>query len=171
MRYPMRLPLFSPFGAAFALGASLLLLTAPAALAQLNPTPANPAPLGPPDTVQLKSGVRYVTTVPGTGERPAAGQKVWVHYTGRLTDGHIFDTSNITGKPLKFTVGAQQVIPGVDQVVAVMKVGQKVTAFIPAALGYGPVGQPDDAEEGGNAYRVPPNADTVFELELVRVAK
>ncbi len=163
-------PCFRSLGSAALLVA--LLAAAPAAHAQLNPTPLNPAPLGPVDTIRLKSGVRYWTTQAGTGERPAAGQKVWIHYTGRLADGKIFDTSSLTGKPLKFTVGAQQVIPGMDEMVALMRVGQRVTCVLPAQLGYGPVGQPDDtAEEGQNAYRIPPNADLTFDLELVKVAK
>ena len=158
----------------FRLGATALLLaSAPVAHAQLNPTPANPAPLTTgADTVRLRSGVRYWTTKAGTGERPAAGQKVWIHYTGRLPDGKIFDTSMITGKPLKFTLGAAQVIAGMDEMVGLMRVGQKVTVVIPGLLGYGPVGQladPDD--ETSSAYRIPPNSDLIFDLELTKCSK
>ena len=152
------------------LAAALLTASASAAHAQLNPTPANPAPLGT-DTVLLKSGVRYWTTRPGTGERPGPGQKVWIHYTGRLADGKIFDTSQITGKPLKFTLGAGQVIVGMDEMVALMHVGEKVTVRIPAVFGYGPVGQPDDPDDLATAYRIPPNADLTFDLELLKCSK
>lgn len=156
-----------------ALAAALLLGFAPATYAQ--PTPASvsgaiPAPTTP-DTIRLKSGVRYWTTHPSTGERPGPGQKVWIHYTGRLADGKIFDTSQITGRPLKFTIGTGQVIPGMDEMVALMHVGQKVTVVIPAQMGYGPVGQPDDPEDINTAYRIPPNADLTFDLELVKCNK
>jgi FKBP-type peptidyl-prolyl cis-trans isomerase len=151
--------------------ASALLLAAPA-YGQLTPSPANPAPLTGTDTVRLKSGVRYWTTQVGAGERPSTGQKVWIHYTGRLPNGKIFDTSQITGKPLKFTIGVGQVIPGMDEMVSLMHVGQKVTVFIPSQLGYGPAGQPDDSEEEGQAaYRIPPNSDLYFDLELVKCTK
>lgn len=121
------------------------------------------------DTVVLKSGVKYWTHQSGSGERPQAGQRVWIHYTGKLDDGRIFDTSGIRGKPLKFTVGKGEVIPGVDEVVAMLHVGQKVTAFIPAKSGYGPVGQPEDPDDVNTAYRIPPNADLFFDIELVKV--
>ena len=158
-----------------ALAIGLLVATAilaPAASAQLLPSAVSPAPAAPaPDTVRFKSGVRYWTTHPGTGERPKKGQKVWIHYTGRLADGKIFDTSQITGKPLKFTLGAGQVIVGMDEMVALMHVGEKVTVRIPAVFGYGPVGQPDDPDDLATAYRIPPNADLTFDLELLKCSK
>ena len=59
-----------------------------------------------------------------------------VHYTGRLEDGQVFDTSE--GRdPLTFTVGAQQVIPGFESAVAGKDVGDKATAEVPPAEGYG----------------------------------
>ena len=150
--------------------AALLAGVAPEARAQVKPSPTNPVTRDA-DTIRLSNGMRYWTTQPGSGERPSPGQKVWVHYTGRLVDGRIFDTSSISGKPLKFTVGAGQVIPGMDQVVALMHVGQKITVLIPAALGYGPAGQADDPDDINTAYRIPPNSDLTFDLELVRCTK
>ena len=158
-----------------ALAIGLLVATAilaPAASAQLLPSAVSPAPVAPaPDTVRFKSGVRYWTTHPGTGERPKKGQKVWIHYTGRLADGKIFDTSQITGHPLKFYVGTGQVISGMDEMVAHMQVGQKVTVQIPAQWGYGAAGQPEDPDDIATAYRIPPNADLTFDLELVKCGK
>ena len=115
--------------------------------------------------------MRFWTTFPTAGERPSVGQKVWIQYTGRLADGKIFDTSQITGKPLKFTLGRGQVIQGMDEVVGLMHVGQKVTCVIPAALGYGPAGQAEDPDDINTAYRIPPNADLTFDLELVKCSK
>ncbi|MBI5781073.1 MAG: peptidylprolyl isomerase [Rhodocyclales bacterium] len=65
-----------------------------------------------------------------------AGDTVQVHYTGKLDDGSVFDSS--TGRdPLEFTVGAGQVIPGFEQAVEGMAVGQTKTVTIPAAEAYG----------------------------------
>ncbi len=120
------------------------------------------------DTVTLRSGVRYISIQPGTGERPVAGQKVSIHYTGKLESGKIFDTSRTKNKPFKFTVGRGDVIPGLDQVVALLKVGQQVTIFIPARLAYGPAGQSDGSGEA-DSYIVPPNSDLIFDVELLAV--
>ncbi|MDH3392840.1 MAG: peptidylprolyl isomerase [Desulfobulbaceae bacterium] len=66
-----------------------------------------------------------------------AGDTVHVHYTGRLTDGTVFDTSD--GRdPLKFTVGEGQVIPGFDNAILEMTVGDKKTVEIPVDQAYGP---------------------------------
>lgn len=65
-----------------------------------------------------------------------AGDTVQVHYTGKLDDGSVFDSS--AGRdPLEFTVGAGQVIPGFEQAVEGMAVGQTKTVTIPAAEAYG----------------------------------
>ena len=65
------------------------------------------------------------------------GDTVQVHYTGRLEDGHVFDSSEGRG-PLEFKVGAGQVIPGFDQAVAGQDVGAKTTVEVPPEQGYGP---------------------------------
>ena len=65
------------------------------------------------------------------------GDTVRVHYTGTLPDGSVFDSSS--GRdPIEFTVGAGQVIPGFDQAIAGMAVGQEKSITIPAAEAYGP---------------------------------
>ncbi len=66
------------------------------------------------------------------------GKKVRVHYIGTLDDGTKFDSSFDRGEPLEFTCGAGQMIPGFDQAVKDMEVGQTVKAHIPAELAYGP---------------------------------
>ena len=64
------------------------------------------------------------------------GDNVKVHYTGRLEDGTVFDSS--TGKkPLEFTVGSGQVIPGFDEAVVGMATGQAKTVHIPVDKAYG----------------------------------
>ena len=65
------------------------------------------------------------------------GDMVSVHYTGKLDDGTVFDSS-VGGEPLQFTVGAGRVIPGFEQAVIGMKPGESITVTIPAAEAYGP---------------------------------
>jgi peptidylprolyl isomerase len=65
------------------------------------------------------------------------GDRVRVHYTGRLDDGSVFDSSR-EGEPLEFTVGAGEVIPGFDEAVRGMKVGESKTIEIEPDDAYGP---------------------------------
>ncbi|MHB9110346.1 MAG: FKBP-type peptidyl-prolyl cis-trans isomerase [Armatimonadota bacterium] len=71
---------------------------------------------------------------------PAAqnGDTVAVHYTGKLEDGTVFDSSR-DREPFKFTIGKGQVIPGFEQAVTGMEVGDSTTVTIPAEQAYGPV--------------------------------
>ncbi len=69
------------------------------------------------------------------------GNKVQVHYTGKLDDGTVFDSSQ-GGEPLEFTVGDGQVIPGFENGVEGMEIGQTKTVNIPVEQAYGPH-QPD----------------------------
>ena len=65
------------------------------------------------------------------------GDRVRVHYTGRLEDGQVFDSSQ-GGEPLEFTVGAGEVIPGFDEAVRGMSVGDTRTVEIASEDAYGP---------------------------------
>jgi peptidylprolyl isomerase len=65
------------------------------------------------------------------------GQTVRVHYTGTLRDGSVFDSSQ-NGEPLEFTLGAGEVIPGFDEAVLGMSVGDEKTVEIPVDQAYGP---------------------------------
>jgi len=95
-----------------------------------------------------------------TGDGPTAVRhaKVAVHYTGWLRDGTKFDSSLDRGKPIEFTLGAGQVIPGWDMGVEGMKVGGKRQLTIPPELGYG---------KKGAGKVIPPNATLKFEVSLV----
>jgi peptidylprolyl isomerase len=106
------------------------------------------------------SGLKYTDEVVGSGDSPTKGKKVTVHYTGKLTNGKKFDSSVDRGQPFSFTIGVGQVIKGWDEGVMSMKVGGKRTLVIPAALGYG-------AQGAGGA--IPPNAELVFDVELLGV--
>jgi len=109
---------------------------------------------------QLASGLQYKVNTAGEGSSPSAEDTVTVHYTGRLIDGKVFDSSVDRGEPATFSVG--QVIPGWRQALQEMKVGDKWTLYIPAQLAYGAQGSP-----GG----IGPNEVLVFEVELLDIAK
>ena len=85
---------------------------------------------------------------------------VTVHYTGKLQDGTVFDSSQRIGQePLRFTLGVGQVIDGWDQGVIGMKVGGQRKLIIPPELGYG-------SQDKGV---IPPNSTLIFEVELLEV--
>lgn len=113
-------------------------------------------------TTPNTSGLIYLETKAGTGKTPAAGQKVKVHYTGKLLDGTKFDSSVDRNEPFEFTLGQGMVIPGWDEGIALMKEGGKATLIIPSKLGYGPQGA------GGV---IPPFASLVFDVELLEVVE
>ncbi|GAA3934518.1 FKBP-type peptidyl-prolyl cis-trans isomerase [Hymenobacter algoricola] len=135
-------------------------------LTLLLPAPARAMPVAA-DTIRLLSGVRYVVHVPGTGASAQAGDRMAVHYTGFLPDGHIFDSSVAQGKPLRLRVGRGEVIPGWDEVLLLLPAGTRAWVAIPAAQAYGSQGvrNPDDDRR----FLIPPGTDLVFELEVVRI--
>ena len=106
------------------------------------------------------SGIKYAILREGTGPMPQKGQTVSVHYTGWLTDGKKFDSSVDRGVPFRFEVGQGQVIPGWDETLLAMKVGEKRKVMIPPQLAYG---------ERGAGGVVPPNATLIFEVELIGI--
>jgi peptidylprolyl isomerase len=112
--------------------------------------------------VKTASGLSYTDLVKGTGTAPVSGKSVTVHYTGWLEDGKKFDSSVDRGQPFVFRIGAGEVIPGWDEGVMSMRVGGKRKLFIPAQLGYGAAGAPG---------AIPPNANLIFEVELLDAAK
>jgi FKBP-type peptidyl-prolyl cis-trans isomerase FkpA len=111
--------------------------------------------------VTTPSGLKYVDLVVGTGQEARKGQTVKVHYTGWLTDGRKFDSSVDRGQPFPFPLGAGRVIQGWDEGVAGMKLGGKRKLMIPPQLAYG-------ARGAGGV--IPPNAELIFEVQLLEIA-
>lgn len=105
----------------------------------------------------IGSGIEKDVLVVGTGEYPEKGEEVTVHYTGKLTDGTVFDSSVKRGDKFKFKIGAGQVIPCWDKGVMRMRIGEKAVLHCPAEQAYGSRGA------GGV---IPPNSDLKFEVEL-----
>ena len=105
------------------------------------------------------SGLQYKVLQPGTGAIPTKADTVKVHYTGKLTDGSVFDSSLERGEPVEFPVTG--VIPGWTEALTMMPVGSKWEVTIPSELGYG--------ERGTGP--IPANAVLVFEVELLDIVK
>lgn len=115
---------------------------------------------GDKKVITTKSGLKYIDEKEGTGEAAKAGDKVSVHYTGRLKDGKKFDSSVDRGQPFEFELGAGRVIKGWDEGVAGMKVGGKRQLIIPPELGYG---------KRGAGRVIPPDAELTFDVELLKI--
>ena len=106
------------------------------------------------------SGLQYVVEKEGEGAQPTAEDEVTVHYTGRLLNGQVFDSSVQRGEPATFPLN--RVIPGWTEGVQLMKEGAKYTFFIPSDLAYGPQCIPN---------AIPPHSTLIFEVELIKVIK
>ncbi len=107
------------------------------------------------------TGLYYVTEKQGDGDKVVPGKKVTVNYTGKLTNGTMFDSSLNPGRePFSFTIGQHQVITGWDEGIALFNVGGKGTLLIPSALGYGSRGA------GGS---IGPNSVLIFDIEVLKV--
>lgn len=107
-----------------------------------------------------ESGLKYIDEVVGEGASPMEGEMVTVHYTGKLENGEVFDSSVKRKEPFSFVIGVGQVIKGWDEGVITMKPGGKRTLIIPPDLGYGSRGA------GGV---IPPNATLIFDVELLGI--
>lgn len=106
------------------------------------------------------SGLQYEIIKAGDGPKPAATDKVNVHYHGTLIDGKVFDSSVERGMPITF--GVQEVIKGWTEALQLMPVGSKWKIFIPSQLAYG---------EQGAGGDIGPNEALVFEVELLGIVK
>ncbi|MGB5227537.1 peptidylprolyl isomerase [Eudoraea sp.] len=109
---------------------------------------------------KTNSGLRYKILKKGDGNKATKGNTVSVHYEGSLTNGQVFDSSYQRNQPIDFQLGIGQVIPGWDEGISLLEVGDKARFVIPPELGYG------NAGAGGV---IPPNATLVFDVELMEV--
>ncbi len=106
------------------------------------------------------SGLQYIVEKEGEGAQPSAEDEVTVHYTGKLLNGTVFDSSVNRGEPATFPLN--RVIPGWTEGVQLMKEGAKYRFFIPSDLAYGPQGVPN---------AIPPHSTLIFDVELIKVNK
>ena len=106
-------------------------------------------------------GLRWKILKEGTGPGVPKGARIRVDYTGMLSNGKTFDSSNLHGGPIEVQVGIGRIIPGWDLTLMDMKTGERRIVAIPPELAYGAAG-------AGNGV-IPPNAFLVFEMEVVEV--
>lgn len=107
--------------------------------------------------VELPSGLRYEVVKAGNGTFPKATDTVTVHYTGRLIDGTVFDSSVQRGQPAEFQL--DQVIPGWTEGIQKIDKGGSIKLYIPPQLAYGDEGRPG----------IPPSSTLIFDVELLDI--
>lgn len=106
-----------------------------------------------------ESGLYIIIQKEGNGPVATTGSKVKVHYTGKMLNGKVFDTSADRGKPVSFTLGENEVIPAWDQALAGMKQGTKAELIVPSKLAYG----------GARRNNIEPFTPLIFDIELIEV--
>ncbi len=104
----------------------------------------------------MSSKFNIETSVQGNGSKPVKGNTVTVHYTGKLLNGKVFDSSVTRGKPFSFKLGVGQVIKGWDEGVAQMSIGQKSKITCPPEYAYG-------NQDVGNGL-IPANSTLIFDV-------
>jgi len=122
------------------------------------------------------SGLKYAITKLGLKPKPLNGDTVLVNYTGRLTNGRVFDSSiesvakenglDQPGRPyepIKFVLGKQEVVPGWDEGLLLLNEGGKAIFLVPSGLAYG--------DRGSGDGTIPPYSTLAFDIELVRVIR
>ena len=107
---------------------------------------------------KTSSGLLYKFEKENNSHKPSNGNKVKVHYKGMLLDGTVFDSSFKRNQPIEFTLGVGQVIKGWDEGISLLGIGDKASFIIPSDLAYG---------SSGAGGVIPPNANLVFEVELI----
>ncbi len=115
-----------------------------------------------PTAKKTSTGIRYIIQQPGAGESPVRGDLVSVLYVGRLLSGETFDQNINREAPFTFRVGRDSVIQGWDQVLQLMKKGERRLVIIPPELAYG---------TRGKSPNIPRNATLLFLIELIDFKK
>ncbi len=115
-----------------------------------------------PEAKKTNTGIRYIIIRQGEGETAKPGDRVAVLYIGRLLQGKVFDQTEDRDHPFVFRVRRDQVIEGWDQVLQLMRKGEKRLVIIPPELAYGTRGEPP---------KIPRNSTLVFEIELLDIKK
>jgi FKBP-type peptidyl-prolyl cis-trans isomerase len=115
-----------------------------------------------PEAKKTTTGIRYIIMREGQGDTPKPGDKVNVLYVGRLLNGKVFDQATDATQPFTFRVRREAVIEGWDQILQLMKRGEKRLVIVPPELAYGTRGQPP---------KIGRNQTLVFEIELLSFGK
>ena len=115
-----------------------------------------------PEAKKTNTGIRYIVLKEGSGATGQSGDRAVVLYVGRLLNGTVFDQATEKDKAFKLRIGRGEVIRGWDQILQLMKVGEKRLVIVPPELAYGTRGQ---------APKIGRNATLVFEMELIELSK
>ncbi len=132
-----------------------------------------------PAATTMPNGIRYVVERAGSGEKPAAGAKITVRYTGQLLDGRAFASTADAGRPqagsaaetFEFVIGTTHVTPGFDEALADMKAGERRVVIVPAARAYGAGGYYAKERPGEKRFVISPGTTLVYDIELLAIAK
>jgi peptidylprolyl isomerase len=111
--------------------------------------------------VHTASGLIYETMKPGTGRSARRGDTVRIHETLSLADGRVIFNSREKGTPVTFVLGANQVIPGVEEGVTGMRVGERRSLVVPPSL---------DGRTYDPAF-IPAGSTLYYDIELVTIVK
>ncbi len=106
-----------------------------------------------------ESGLAYKVIEQGTGAMPTESDRMTVHYTGKLIDGTVFDSSVDRGQPANFAI--TEVVPGFGEGLKMMNKGSKYTLYIPAKLAYG----------NNGPGSIPPGSTLVFDVEVLDITQ
>lgn len=114
---------------------------------------------GKAGVVTTETGLQYIVLKEGEGKNPSVSDQVMVHYTGKLLNGEVFDSSYERNQPVTFFV--RSVIPGWTEALQLMRPGSEFKLFIPSDLAYGEQGNP----RGG----IGPNETLIFDVKLIDI--
>ena len=142
------------------LGALFVASTAQAQREKLPPEDLEYVQKNFPEAKKTNTGIRYIIMREGQGELPKSGQKVAVLYVLRLLDGKMIDQTDDRNAPFTFRIRRDEVIEAWDQILPLMKVGEKRLVIVPAELAYGTRGQPP---------KIPRSATLIFEIDLLEI--
>lgn len=112
-----------------------------------------------PELVTLTSGLKYQELALGSGKSPRAGQTVTCQMVLKTEDGIVMEDTHQTGQTLTFKIGANDVIPGLEEGVLTMKKGGKRRIIIPPELGFG----------NKSVRSIPANSNLICEIELIKI--
>lgn len=116
------------------------------------------------ESVELKSGVKYVVTKQGDGPKPSVGELAGIRFKAVcVPTGNVIDDITNTPEPYYTRVGSGGLIKGVEEVIPLMRVGDRFFITVPGPLAFGPKGRPSSAGKP----RIPSNAEITFDVEMV----
>ena len=109
--------------------------------------------------ITTPSGLQYAIVEEGTGPAAEPGQLVRIHDVTTLADGTLIYSTRVSKSPLKFLLGGNQVIAGVDEGVVGMRVGERRKLVVPPAL----------SKRSEYPSNIPPDATLYYDIELVEI--